>query len=252
MDGAAAELGARPRRPAAVAAAYMAATAICFFAIVAVSGGRAVVPAGAFSPALAVVDTGTVRFSAAVHPHGRATTAYFEFGLALRYREPRPAHPVYDLATTAIHLAPAFGVYTVSGTASGLVPNALYNLRLVARSSAGTVYSPNATFRTAKDPAPSLPQIGAKFNVQPTSGLVLIRPGVSGPCGHVAPRRAERGPRVSPADRGAPAADELAYRRARRRTAAGGGRPSRPRPSRWCWPAESSRSRRAARRPPAA
>jgi hypothetical protein len=36
--------------------------------------------------------------------------------------------------------------------------------------------SPNATFRTAKDPAPRLPRIGANINLVPVSGLVLIRP----------------------------------------------------------------------------
>lgn len=180
MDAGPAKLGLRVRRPKVVALACLAVTGAFFLGPIAVSGAR---PAGAFSEALTVADTGAVTFSAVVHPHGRATTAFFEFGLAARYREPRPSRPVYDMSTTALHLAPAFHVYSVSGTASGLVPNALYNLRLVARSSAGTVYSPNATFRTAKDPAPPLPFIGSKANLEPASGLVLIRPGLLGPSG---------------------------------------------------------------------
>ncbi len=176
MDGGAAELGQWVRRPAAAALACLAATGVFFLGVVAVSGGRPLgAPASPFSDALSVSDNGAVTFSAVVHPHGRATTAYFQFGLAVRYREPRPSHPVYDMTTTAVHLAPAFHVYSVSGVASGLVPNALYNLRLVARSSAGTVYSPNALFRTAKDAAPPLPVIGANVNVEPGSGLVLMR-----------------------------------------------------------------------------
>jgi hypothetical protein len=176
MDGGTAELGRWGRRPAAVVLASLAATGVVFFGVVAMSGGRPLGALGSrFSDALSVSDNGAVTFSAVVHPHGRATTAFFQFGLAVRYREPRPSHPVYDMTTTAVHLAPASHVYSVSGTASGLVPNAVYNLRLVARSSAGTVYSPNATFRTAKDAAPPRPVIGASVNVEPGSGLVLMR-----------------------------------------------------------------------------
>jgi hypothetical protein len=176
VDGGAAELGQWVRRSAAIALACLAATGVFFFGAVAASGGRPLgAPGVPFSNALTVADRGAVTFSAVVHPHGRATTAFFQFGLAVGYREPMPTHPVYDMTTTAVHLAPAFHVYSVSGTASGLVPNAVYNLRLVARSSAGTVYSPNATFRTAKDDAPPLPVIGATVNMEPESGLVLMR-----------------------------------------------------------------------------
>jgi hypothetical protein len=173
VDAGPAELERRVRRASVGLLTCLAAMGAFFLGPVSMSGAR---PAGAFSDALTVADTGAVTFSAVVHPHGRATTAFFQFGLATRYREPMPSHPVYDNSTTAVHLAPGFQVYSVSGTASGLVPNALYNLRLVARSSAGTVNSPNATFRTAKDPAPRLPRIGADVNLVPVSGLVLIRP----------------------------------------------------------------------------
>lgn len=183
------------RRPTVVALACLAVTGAFFLGPVAVSGAR---PVGAFSEALTVADTGAVTFSAVVHPHGRATTAFFEFGLAARYREPQPSHPVYDMTTTAVHLAPAFHVYSVSGTASRLVPNALYNLRLIARSSAGTVYSPNATFRTAKDPAPQLPLMGATVNLNPASGLVLIRPARANASRASAATRLVQGPSFHP------------------------------------------------------
>lgn len=166
------------RRTTVALLVSLAAIGAVLIGPVSVSGAR---PAGVFSDALAVADTGSVTFSAVVRPHGRATTAFFQFGLAVRYREPRPAHVVYDRSTPVVHLAPAFGVYSVSGRASGLVPNAIYNLRLVARSSAGTVYSRNATFRTATDPAPPLPDIGRKADLEPASGLVLIRLGVVSP-----------------------------------------------------------------------
>jgi hypothetical protein len=144
---------------------------------VSMSSGRVVGPRsqGAFSDALTVRGVGTVTFSAVVHPHGRATTAFFEFGLASRYREPRPSGVVYDKSTAGVHLPAGSQVDSVAGQASGLVPNALYHLRLVATSSAGTVYSPDATFRTARDPAPPRPRFGATINVVPASRLVLIR-----------------------------------------------------------------------------
>lgn len=199
MDGGPAELSRRARRPVVVGLACMAVTAAFCFGAVAVAGARPVgASAGTFSDALVVSDTGAVTFSGAVRPHGRATTAFFQFGLALRYREPRPAHVVYDKSTPTVHLAPAFGVYSVSGRASGLVPNAIYNLRLVARSSAGTVYSPNATFRTAKDPAPPHPLIASKANLAPASGLVLVRPGLLGPSGMSKAASLVSGPQFRP------------------------------------------------------
>jgi hypothetical protein len=145
---------------------------------VAISGGRVLGPPphGAFRDALTVAGTGTVTFSAVIHPHGRATRAFFEFGLAPRYREPRPPGIVYDRSTPAVHLTAGSQVDSVAGSASGLIPNALYHLRLVASSSAGTVFSPDATFRTAKDPAPPRPRVEATVNVAPLSRLVLIRP----------------------------------------------------------------------------
>jgi hypothetical protein len=199
VDGGAAELSRRARRPVVAGLACLAATSVFVFAAAAGSGARAVAaPASAFSDALVVSDNGTVVFSAAVHPRGRATTAFFEFGLALRYREPRPAHVIYDRSTPMVHLAAGSGVYSVSGSASGLVPNAVYNLRLVARSSAGTVYSPNATFRTAKDAGPPLPLIGSRANLEPASGLVLIRPGLLGPSGMSEAARLVAGPGFRP------------------------------------------------------
>jgi hypothetical protein len=137
---------------------------------------------GGFADDLSVSGSGAVSFSATVRPHGRATIAYFQYGLDARYREPRPHHVVYDESTPRVHLAAGFARDVVAGTASGLLPNALYHLRLVASSSAGTVYSRDATFTTAPDPAPSAPLTGRTVNVGPISGLVLYRtPRVSSP-----------------------------------------------------------------------
>jgi hypothetical protein len=164
------------RRLAAVVLACVAAMGTLCTGGVAVSGGRVLGAGGhlSFSDDLTVEGTGTVTFSAVVHPHGRATTAFFQFGLASRYREPRPPSVVYDKSTPRVHLAAGSQIDWVSGRASGLVPNALYHVRLVATSSAGTVYSPDATFTTARDPAPPPPRFGAGVNIAPVSGLVLI------------------------------------------------------------------------------
>jgi hypothetical protein len=58
---------------------------------------------------------------------------------------------------------------------SGLVPNALYHVRLVATNAAGTTFGPDVTFTTAKLPAPGSPTLGKTFNVSIVSGIVLIK-----------------------------------------------------------------------------
>ena len=47
-----------------------------------------------------------------------------------------------------------FSVHMVTATVTGLVPNALYHLRLVATNGVGTTFGPDLTFMTAKGPAP--------------------------------------------------------------------------------------------------
>jgi hypothetical protein len=159
------------RRAAILRLAFLVAMAVGLIGAAAAAGGRV-----RLADDLKVNEKGRVSFSGSVHPDGRATTAYFEFGLGSRYREPRPAGIVYDMRTPVLHLKPAYRVYSVSGVASGLVPNALYNVRLVAKSAAGTVFGPNATFTTAKDPPPPRARMGTTMNLAPASGLVLIRP----------------------------------------------------------------------------
>ena len=59
-------------------------------------------------------------------------------------------------------------------TVTGLVPNALYHVRLVATNSAGTTFGQDVTFTTAMAPAPGSPTLGQTFNIEPVSGLVLV------------------------------------------------------------------------------
>ena len=66
-----------------------------------------------------------------------------------------------------------FTSHSVSASVSGLVPNALYHVRLVATNAAGTTNGPDMTFRTDRGPVPGAPGLGKTFNVSST-GLVLI------------------------------------------------------------------------------
>jgi hypothetical protein len=61
----------------------------------------------------------------------------------------------------------------VSASVSGLVPNALYHVRLVATNAAGTTDGPDMTFTTQRGSVPGAPGLGKTFNVSAT-GLVLI------------------------------------------------------------------------------
>ena len=96
-------------------------------------------------------------------------------------RRPGRLHPVDPGADRGLGLHEP----PVSASVSGLVPNALYHVRLVATNSAGTTFGPDITFTTRKSPAPGLAD--ARQDVQ-----------------HLARQRrgAGQGPRrVHPADR---------------------------------------------------
>ena len=62
----------------------------------------------------------------------------------------------------------------MTASVKGLVPNALYHVRLVATNAAGTTNGPDMTFTTDRGPVPSAPGLGKTFNVSST-GLVLIK-----------------------------------------------------------------------------
>jgi hypothetical protein len=109
-----------------------------------------------------------------VNPGGLPTTAHFEYGLDRRYTTPGASGPNYDHSTPDQPLGSGFTAQTVSASVSGLVPNALYHVRLVATNSAGTTFGPDQTFTTPKASAPSQPALGKSFNVSAT-GLVLIQ-----------------------------------------------------------------------------
>jgi hypothetical protein len=114
-------------------------------------------------------------FSGSVNPNNLATTAHFEYGLDPGLRGPGASAALYDHATTDQAVGSDATVHTVSDSVAGLVPNALYHVRLVANNSSGATLGPDQTFRTGSLPTPGTPTIGKTFNVAPVRGLVLIR-----------------------------------------------------------------------------
>jgi hypothetical protein len=116
----------------------------------------------------------TAAFAGSVNPDGAATTAQFEYGLDRRYVTPGASGPQYDHSTPSQSVGSDFSSHSVSASVSGLVPNALYHVRLVATNAAGTTNGPDMTFTTDRGPAPGAPGLGKTFNVSST-GLVLIK-----------------------------------------------------------------------------
>ena len=112
-------------------------------------------------------------FAGSVNPEGLPTTIHFEYGLDSRYSKPGTSGPVYDHSTPSQPVGSDFTSHSVSASVSGLVPNALYHVRLVATNPAGTTNGPDMTFRTNRGPVPGAPGLGKTFNVSST-GLVLI------------------------------------------------------------------------------
>jgi hypothetical protein len=120
------------------------------------------------------VTTSSGGFSGSVVPGGLLTTAHFEYGLDLRYRGAGDTN-VFDHRTPDQTVGSDSSSHAVSAQVAGLVPNALYHVRLVAINSAGTTIGPEQTFATKKDPAPPNPVLGKSVNATPVSGLVFVK-----------------------------------------------------------------------------
>ncbi|MBV9606627.1 MAG: hypothetical protein JO027_16045 [Solirubrobacterales bacterium] len=114
-------------------------------------------------------------FSAFVNGNGQATTAYFQYGLDLKYSKFGGSGANYTNSTSPQSVPGDFNDHLLSATVAGLVPNALYHARLVAQNGSGTTFGPDITFFTGKLPAPGAPTVGQTFNVMPVSGLVLVK-----------------------------------------------------------------------------
>ena len=125
----------------------------------------------ATAPTVSVTSAG---FSGSVNPNGLPTQAYFEYGLDPKYSGGGPI--VYSQSTPPQSVGSDFASHSVGPVAvSGLLPNALYHVRLVAANSDGTTFGPDVTFTTEAAPAPGAPALGKTVNVTPVSGFVLIK-----------------------------------------------------------------------------
>ena len=94
------------------------------------------------STGLGTVGVTAAGFSASVVPGGLPTTASFQYGLDPKYTGGGPV--VYTNSTAAQPIGSDYSSHPVSASVSGLVPNALYHVRLVATNSAGTTFGPDA------------------------------------------------------------------------------------------------------------
>ncbi|MGN6869513.1 MAG: beta strand repeat-containing protein [Solirubrobacteraceae bacterium] len=135
------------------------------------SGGAPTVSGGAPSSQSSAGAT----VGGSVNPEGLATTAYFQYGLDPSFRGPGASTDLYDQSTAPQQLAAGSTAQPVSAALTGLVPGALYHVRLVAANSAGTTFGPDQTFTTAQAAAPPAPIVGQTENAQPISGTVFIR-----------------------------------------------------------------------------
>jgi hypothetical protein len=120
------------------------------------------------------VGTSTASFAGTVNPEGLSTTAFFQYGLDLRYIKLHASGPNYDHQTPARLVGSDFNDHLFASQVSGLVPNAIYHVRLVAQNPDGTTFGPDVVFKTDKDGNPGPPTVGKTFNVSAT-GLVLIK-----------------------------------------------------------------------------
>ncbi len=140
----------------------------------------------ATAPAVAPGPTGpqsstAATFNGTVNPNGASTTADFQYGLDPSYTGGGPVNYTGQvLANPPNPVGSDFTTHPVTGRATGLVPNALYHVRLVASNGLGTTFGPDQTFRTQQDPAPTAPALG-QVNAAPVSGTAYVKlPGSSG------------------------------------------------------------------------
>ena len=137
-------------------------------------GGTAPYSPGGQPPT--VTSSTGASFSGTVYPNGSATTAYFQYGIVLSDRGPGEPTTTYYQTTPVQAVGSDFSAHVVTASVTGLVPNAVYNVQLVATNPAGTTYGPNESFTTLTDPPPPPPVLGKSVDVTPISGVVFIKP----------------------------------------------------------------------------
>jgi hypothetical protein len=133
-------------------------------------------PSAVITGAPTVTGPNGAAFSGSVNPDGLATTAYFQYGIPPNAQGPEGLGPTFTGFTPVQTVGSDFSSHSVSASVSGLVPNELYDVQLVATNSAGTTYGPIEAFTTAKNAAPPPPVLGQQVNVQLVSGHIWIKP----------------------------------------------------------------------------
>jgi PKD domain-containing protein len=127
-------------------------------------------PPALTSGAPSVMSTTSAAFTATVNPEGLATNVVFEYGPQL----PDTTF-TYSSTTPSQSAGSDFSSHTVSAMVTGLLPNTIYHVRVIATNSAGTTTGPDQTLHTPADPPPPPPVLGQSFDVQTVSGLVLVK-----------------------------------------------------------------------------
>ena len=129
-------------------------------------------PTPVLTGAPTAVTDGGAGFAGSVNPDGFATRPTSSTAsTSATARSARPARTTPP-QTPAVQVGSDFATHGVGPvTVTGLVPNALYHVRLVATNSSGTTFGQDVTFTTAAAPAPGAPTLGETFNIQPVSGL---------------------------------------------------------------------------------
>ncbi len=133
-------------------------------------------PSPAVTGAPTVTGPNGAAFSGSVNPDGLATTAYFQYGIPRSAQGPEGSGPTFTQFTPTQAIGSDFSNHAVSASVSGLVPNELYDVQLVATNSAGTTYGPVESFTTAQNAPPPAPVLGKQVNVTLVSGHVWIKP----------------------------------------------------------------------------
>ena len=110
-------------------------------------------PSPVITGAPAVTGPNGAAFSGSVNPDGLAATAYFQYGIPPNAQGPEGAGPTFTQFTSTQAIGSDFSSHAVSASVSGLVPNAVYNVGLVATNPAGTTYGPDESFTTLTVPA---------------------------------------------------------------------------------------------------
>ncbi len=113
--------------------------------------------------------------SGSVNPEGTPTQAYFQYGLDLSERGPGASTTLYDQSTAPQQVGTDANSHAVTAPLTGLLPGALYHVRLVAINGAGMTFGADQTFTTPAAPAPAPPVLGQTENVSPVSGTVFIK-----------------------------------------------------------------------------